>query len=115
MRIPNPYRWHPHTKVTSIMDGQEVVSVQGAGEWLEVPEGSLEARIDAIDKGRSDGEVLQTKMWGREMGGVMDVKDFMAKKKLEAEMKKMEEAKKAAKKPEPKAKKEAPPRIVKED
>ena len=113
MKIPNPFRWHPHTKITSINEkGEKVVSVQPSGEWLEVGEEALEARIDAIDKGHSEGNVLETRMWGREMGGVMDVQAFMAKKEMEKERQELEELKKKVRKPAKPAKEE---KLVKEE
>jgi len=97
MKIPNPFRNHPHTRCETYLDnGEKVVSVHPAGDWLEVPDGALEARIDAVDKGRSDAKVLSTRMWGREMGGIMDVADFAAKLKLREEQEKFEAEKKEA-------------------
>ena len=86
MKIPNPFRYHPNTKVSN----GKWVSVQPAGEWLEIPDEMLEARIDAIDSGRSDGEVMATRVWSRELGGVMEAADLAMKKQIVAEKKHLE-------------------------
>lgn len=93
MKIRNPFPSFKHVKATWKQGDKEVVAVFSDARVIEVDE-EAEVRIDAIRRGKSDSEAVQTLMWTK-ADGISDIKQFMARRELKAKQKAFEVEQKA--------------------
>lgn len=93
MKIRNPFRGVPNVRCRCKTPKGEHVSVQSDVIELDIPDDSIEVLIEAIDSGKSTGRAWSSRMWCPERG-VMDVQDYLQKKKLEEEKKELEKKQK---------------------
>ena len=84
MKIPNPFYREKNVRYTCKPSG--CVGMSGVSQTLEVPDGTYEVLIEAVNKGRSDADVVfSARVWTAKWG-VQDIESHLNRMKIDAEL-----------------------------
>jgi hypothetical protein len=87
MKVENPFSRHPHVRYTCKPSG--CVGVVGQCNELDVPDGTVEVLIEAVECGRSTAkQVFASRLWSAPWG-MNQVEDHLKKLKIEEETAKL--------------------------
>jgi len=94
MKIPNPWPYHPMSRITCRIDGREddvqcIVATRDVE--LEVPDGTVEAVIEPVTQRGEIKAVGSPRVWS-EAWGLLDIEDHLTKLELAKERAALEAA-----------------------